>query len=191
MADLNAFRDLLTDWNSRMNLVGPSALDDSGAATPGTAPSCCARARGPDLGRPRRRRRVSGPGAGDPAQGPSRAPRSIWWRAWPSAAASWRRWSTRSACRPRSTMPAPRTLALKVDVVTARACAPLVRLLGLCLALPCSGRDRAVPQGPRRRGRDAEARQDLGVSCSTLIRSLSDPSGRIVQLKRVTRVRPG
>ena len=28
MADLEAFRALLADWNSRMNLVGPSALED-------------------------------------------------------------------------------------------------------------------------------------------------------------------
>src|ERR1700735_2437802 len=28
MADMHAFRDLLIDWNGRMNLVGPSALGE-------------------------------------------------------------------------------------------------------------------------------------------------------------------
>ena len=55
----------------------------------------------------------------------------------------------RSTCRPRSTTPGRKTCDLAVDIVTARACAPLLRLLGYAQPYLQAGRDGPVPQGTR------------------------------------------
>jgi 16S rRNA (guanine527-N7)-methyltransferase len=80
------------------------------------------------------------------------------------------------------------TLALKVDVVTARACAPMTRLLGFAepyfkrgaLALFLKGESVAAEL------------QDAAKSWSfepELLPSLSDPRGRVVRIRRLSRAR--
>jgi len=81
-------------------------------------------------------------------------------------------------------------LELKVDVVTARAVAPLVKLLGYAWPYLCRG-----ATGLFFKGQDVEAELKAATRCwkfhARLIQSLSSPQGRIVQLKRISRVRPG
>jgi 16S rRNA (guanine527-N7)-methyltransferase len=81
-------------------------------------------------------------------------------------------------------------LELKVDVVTARAVAPLVKLLGYAWPYLCRG-----ATGLFLKGQDVEAELKAATRCwkfhARLIQSLSSAQGRIVQLKRISRVRPG
>lgn len=80
------------------------------------------------------------------------------------------------------------SLRLKVDVVTARACAPMEKLLGFAqpyLALGAQGlflKGETVPQEL------AEARHAWRFDAD-LIPSLSDPRGRIVRIRRLARAR--
>jgi len=79
-------------------------------------------------------------------------------------------------------------LALSVDIVAARACAPMVRLLGYARPFLTRG---AV--GLFLKGQDvaAELKDAAGAwkFDYTLHPSLSDPRGRVVELKGLTRVR--
>jgi len=81
-------------------------------------------------------------------------------------------------------------LELKVDVVTARAVAPLVKLLGYAWPYLCRG-----ATGLFFKGQDVETELKAATRYwkfhARLIPSLSSPQGRIVQLKRISRVRPG
>jgi 16S rRNA (guanine527-N7)-methyltransferase len=81
-------------------------------------------------------------------------------------------------------------LELKVDVVTARAVAPLVKLLGYAWPYLCRG-----STGLFMKGQDVEAELKAATRYwkfhARLIQSLSSPQGRIVQLKRISRVRTG
>ena len=70
-------------------------------------------------------------------------------------------------------------LALKVDVVTARACAPLVRLLGFARPYLAKGARRPVPEGRGCRGRDRRSAQDLAFHVRLSAAACSDPRGRI------------
>ena len=79
-------------------------------------------------------------------------------------------------------------LPLKVEVVTARACAPLTKLLGF--AKPCLDRG---ARGLFLKGEDVaaeidEARKTWTFSADT-VPSQSDPRGRIVRIERLARVR--
>ena len=79
-------------------------------------------------------------------------------------------------------------LALKVDVVTARAVAPLGRLLGFAKPYLAKG---AVGLFPKGRGADAEisdARQAWRFTCN-VTPSLSDPEGRILKVEGLSRAR--
>lgn len=79
-------------------------------------------------------------------------------------------------------------LPLSVDIVTARACAPMVRLLGY--ARPCLSRG-AVGLFLKGQDVETELKDAAGVwkfDCR-LHQSLSDPRGRVVDLKGLTRVR--
>ncbi len=79
-------------------------------------------------------------------------------------------------------------LALKADVVTARAVAPLGRLLGF--AKPYLAKS-AIGLFPKGRGADAEiadARQAWRFTCN-IVPSLSDPEGRILKVEGLTRAR--
>jgi len=79
-------------------------------------------------------------------------------------------------------------LKLKVDIVTARACAPMSKLLGFAepylhrgaTGLFLKGQDVAIEL--------TEARKAWSFA-SELLPSQSDPRGRIVQVKRLSRVR--
>ena len=193
MADLHAFRDLLADWNTRMNLVGPSALDSfwlrhayDSAQLLALAPAAKVWA---DLGA----------GAGFPGlvlaillkHQPgarvhlveSMAKRCLFLRA-----------VTTALDLPVEIQNArAETVRLAgVEVVTARACAPLERLLGF--AWPLLGNKRADQAvGLFLKGENAdreltEARRvwDFHVESQS---SRSDPAGRILRIERLRRAR--
>jgi len=81
-------------------------------------------------------------------------------------------------------------LELKVDVVTARAVAPLTKLMGYAWPYLCRG-----ATGLFMKGQDVEVELKAATRSwkfhARLIPSLSSPQGQIVQLKRISRVRPG
>lgn len=187
MEDLAQFRSLLFEWNGRMNLVGPSAeaefwsrhvLDSAqllihqpqalsfadlgaGAGFPGIVLACLLKGR---------------PGA-QVQLIESMAKRC------------------RFLSEVVSQLDLPATvrqaraedLRLKVQVVTARACAPMVRLLGF--AEPYL-KQRAV--GLFLKGQDIEAELKEAAKSwrfdASLYPSLSHPQGRVVALQRVSRV---
>jgi 16S rRNA (guanine527-N7)-methyltransferase len=79
-------------------------------------------------------------------------------------------------------------LSLAVDVVTARACAPMSKLLGF--ALPYF---RAGAEGWFLKGESVEAELDDAHKTwrfdADLVPSLSDPRGRVVHVRSLNRVR--
>lgn len=193
MSDLRAFRDLLADWNTRMNLVGPSALDSfwqrhayDSAQLLALAPGATVWA---DLGA----------GAGFPG-----VVLAILLKATPGARVHLVESMTKRCLFLRAVataldLPAEvhnvRAEAARIDdvqVVTARACAPLDRLLGF--AWPLLGNKRAEQAiGLFLKGENAErelteARRvwDFHVESQP---SRSDPSGRILRIERLRRAR--
>jgi len=190
LADLDRFLALLTERNAQLNLVGPSALAafwlrhayDS-AQLPTLAPEALTWA---DLGA----------GAGFPG-----LVLAILLKGRPGAHVHLIE-STAKRCRfleevcAELDLPATvhnvraEDLELKVDVVTARAVAPLVKLLGYAWPYLCRG-----ATGLFFKGQDVEAELKAATRYwkfhARLIQSLSSPQGRIVQLKRISRVRPG
>lgn len=189
MADLQAFRELLIEWNGRMNLVGPSALGEfwrrhalDSAQLRNLAPEARTWA---DLGA----------GAGFPG-----LVLAILAKDQPGAHVHLVE-SVAKRCRFLQTvveaLSLPATvhnaraedLSVNVDVVTARACAPLVRLLGY--AWPYL---RIGATGLFLKGQDVASELQAAAIYwkfdADLIPSISYSEGRIVQLKRVSRVRP-
>lgn len=79
-------------------------------------------------------------------------------------------------------------LKLKVDVVTARACAPMARLLGFAEPYLNRGATGLFLKGQDVATELAEARKAWSFA-SELLPSQSDPRGRVVQVKRLSRVR--
>ena len=193
MADLQAFRDLLADWNTRMNLVGPSALDSFWLRH--AYDSAQLRALAPEA----RIWADLGAGAGFPGlvlaillKGQpgarvhlveSMAKRCLFLRA-----------VTTALDLPAEIHNARAETArvAGVEVVTARACAPLERLLGF--AWPLLGNKRADQAvGLFLKGENAdreltEARRvwDFHVESQP---SRSDPTGRILRIERLRRAR--
>ena len=188
LADLKRFEALLFDWNTRMNLVGPSAqaefwsrhvLDSAQLLT--LAPEALTFA---DLGA----------GAGFPGIVLACLLKGR------EGAQVYLVESMAKRCRFLSEvvreLDLPATvcnaraedLKLRVDIVTARACAPMVRLLGF--AWPYFQRG-AV--GLFLKGQDVEAElSEASISWkfeSQFTPSLSHTSGRIVEMKKVSRVR--
>ncbi len=189
VAALQTYLDMLSDWNSRMNLVGPSALASfwlrhayDSAQLLKFAPSAVNWA---DLGS----------GAGLPG-----VVLAILLKDTPGAEVHLVESMTKRTrflaevtseldlpvsihnCRAEELRP-PEGL----QVVTARACAPLSRLLSF--AYPCL---RTGATGLFLKGRDVEhelteARLAWHFDVRLHI-SLSDPSGRVIQLQKVTRV---
>jgi 16S rRNA (guanine527-N7)-methyltransferase len=188
VADLARFRELLADWNEKMNLVGPATLEvfwsrhawDS-AQLLRQAPEALTWA---DLGA----------GAGFPGLvlailGKGRAGFHVHLVE-----------SMAKRCRflaeVVSELALPATvhhdraenLQLDVDIVTARACAPLSRLLGYArpylkagaLGLFLKGQDVAAELEDASRSWDFEA---------DVLPSLSDPRGQIVRVRRLGRAR--
>jgi len=191
LADLNAFRDLLFEWNTRMNLVGPSAAREfwrrhvlDSAQLLDLAPE--AASTWADLGA----------GAGFPG-----LVLAILLKGRPKAnvhlvESMAKRCRFLEAVVDTLDLPAQvhnaraESLSLKVDVVTARACAPMARLLGYAWPYLRSGATGLFLKG-----------QDIGSELqeaaiywkfeADLIPSMSYSEGRIVRLKKVTRVRSG
>jgi 16S rRNA (guanine527-N7)-methyltransferase len=194
MADLHAYRDLVATWNARMNLVGPSALAsfwlrhayDSAQLLP-HAPQAKVWA---DLGA----------GAGFPG-----LVLAILLKETPGARVHLVE-SMAKRCLFLREVAAALHLPVEVhnrraedvkiagvEVVTARACAPLVRLLGFAWPL-LGGKDRDQTVGLFLKGgnveqelTEAQAVWDFDVE---RVPSLSDPSGRILRVERLRRVRP-
>ena len=187
MADLEAFRALLAEWNQHMNLVGPSAMDEfwlrhalDSAQLLTIAPKALVWA---DLGA----------GAGFPGLVLAillKGRKSAHVHLVESMA---KRCRFLSAVVEALDLPATvhnaraEDLTLKVHVVTARALAPLVKLLGYArpylrrnvVALFLKGQDVEVELQEATRYWSFQAE---------LTQSLSSDQGRIVQLKRLSRV---
>jgi 16S rRNA (guanine527-N7)-methyltransferase len=188
MADLEAFRALLAEWNETMNLVGPSALGDfwprhayDSAQLLSLAPKAKVWA---DLGA----------GAGFPG-----LVLAILLKGVPGARvhlieSMGKRCRFLSAVVQALDLPAEvcnaraEDLKITVDAVTARACAPLVSLLGY--ARPYLQRG-AI--GLFLKGQDVVAELTEATKCwkfdGQLTASLSHPDGRILQVKGLKRVR--
>lgn len=188
MADLERFRVLLAEWSETMNLVGPSALAqfwprhvyDSGQLL-ALAPDALVWA---DLGA----------GAGFPG-----VVLAILLKETPGAQVHLVE-SLAKRCRflqavvDALALPAvvhnarAEDLTLKVDVVAARACAPLVRLLGY--AQPYLSRGAT---GLFLKGQDVVSELTQAAKCwkfeAHLTASLSHTEGRILQVKGLKRVR--
>jgi 16S rRNA (guanine527-N7)-methyltransferase len=188
MADLEAFRALLADWNARMNLVGPSALAEfwprhawDSAQLLKLAPEAEVWA---DIGA----------GAGFPGivlaillKGRSGARVRL-------IESMAKRCAFLSAVVSELNLPAQvynaraEDLKLPVDIVTARACAPLVRLLGYARPYLQAG-----ATGLFLKGRDVSAEileaQAHWKFDFELSPSLSDPSGQIVIVRGGVRAR--
>jgi 16S rRNA (guanine527-N7)-methyltransferase len=189
LAALDSYLDMLTDWNGRMNLVGPSALSSfwlrhayDSAQLLTFAPSAKVWA---DLGS----------GAGLPG-----IVLAILLKDTPGAhvhlvESMVKR--TRFLAEVATALDLPVTIHTRraedmkppkgLEVVTARACAPLGRLLSF--AYPCL---RTGATALFLKGRDVEHElTDARLAWhfdSRLHISLSDPSGRVIQLQKVTRV---
>lgn len=188
MADLDRLLAMLIDWNSRMNLVGPATLPDfwnrhawDSAQLVRLEPGARTWA---DLGA----------GAGFPGlvmaillkQNGESAVHLI------ESMAKRCRFLTHVSdeLSLRTTVHNSRAEAtpLTVDVVTARACAPLTKLLGF--AKPCLDRG---ARGLFLKGEDVAA--EIGEARKTwrfeadIVQSLSDPRGRILRIERLARAR--
>lgn len=74
----------------------------------------------------------------------------------------------------------------KVEIVTARACAPMERLLGYAKPFLRAGAKGLFLKGGKVEEEIAEARKSWRFEVA-LTPSLSDPSGRIVQIERLAR----
>ena len=80
------------------------------------------------------------------------------------------------------------SLSLAVDVVTARACAPLTRLLGFAWPLLRRGSRALFLKGAEVDSEIAEARKSWRFALATHP-SLSDPRGRVLEISELARVR--
>jgi len=189
MGDLERFRALLSDWNEKMNLVGPSAMD---AFWPRHAWDSAqllkiefAAKVWADLGA----------GAGFPG-----LVLAILLKDTPGAEVHLVE-SMAKRCRfleavvGTLNLPAKvhnaraESLSLNVEVVTARACAPMVKLLGFARPYLRGG---AV--GLFLKGQDVASELTEATKCwkfdADLIQSLSGSEGQIVRVKGLSRVRP-
>jgi 16S rRNA (guanine527-N7)-methyltransferase len=190
MADLEAFLALLTEWNGRMNLVGPSALADFWLRH--AFDSLQIR----DIEPEARSWADLGAGAGFPG-----LVLAIFAKGQPDAhvhlvESMAKRCRFLDAVVEALALPATvhnaraEDLDLRVDVVTARACAPMVRLLGYAWPYLKTG-----ATGLFLKGQDVEAELKEATKYwkfhARLIPSISYSEGRIVRLKRVSRVRRG
>ncbi len=188
MSDLERFRGLLAEWNEQMNLVGPSALEafwgrhafDS-AQLFALAPEAATWA---DLGA----------GAGFPglvlailAKGRDGARVEL-------VESMTKRCRFLQAAIDALDLPATvhnaraESLSLSVDIVTARACAPTVRLLEFAWPYLRKGATGLFLKGQDVEAELAEATRYWDFRAE-LLPSLSDPSGRILRVKGLRRAR--
>jgi len=189
IADLEAFRGLLEDWNQRMNLVGPSAMAafwprhayDSGQLL----------ARAPDA----KTWADLGAGAGFPGLILAILLKSTDGARIHLVESMAKRCRFLAEVAQRLDLPVEihnaraEELGIRVDIVTARACAPLVRLLGY--AEPYLQRGAT---GLFLKGQDVVSELTEATKCwkfeAELTASSSHPDGRILQVKGLSRVRP-
>jgi 16S rRNA (guanine527-N7)-methyltransferase len=188
MADLEAFRGLLGDWNQRMNLVGAASLADfwprhawDSAQLLRIAPDAKTSA---DIGA----------GAGFPG-----VVLAVLLKRVPGARVVLIE-SQAKRCRFLETVAAALDLpaevlharaedvALKVDIVAARAVAPLTRLLGFARPMLDRGARGLFLKGQGAEAEIAEARRTWRFA-HRAHRSLSDPDGRILEVWGVARGR--
>jgi 16S rRNA (guanine527-N7)-methyltransferase len=188
MADLESFRDLLAEWNQTMNLVGPSALAefwsrhvyDSAQLLP-LAPAALTWA---DLGA----------GAGFPGVVLAILLKDTAGARVHLVDSMGKRCRFLQAVVDALALPAQvhharaETLKLKVDVVTARACAPLVRLLDYAQPYLVRGAEGIFLKGQDIVSELTEAAKYWQFEAH-LTTSLSHPDGRILQVKGLERVR--
>jgi 16S rRNA (guanine527-N7)-methyltransferase len=189
IADLDRFRELLAEWNEKMNLVGPATLEvfwnrhawDSAQLLKIAPPEALVWA---DLGA----------GAGLPG-----VVLAILGKGRPGFHVHLVE-SMAKRCRFLSemvqTLELPATvhnaraenLQLAVDIVTARACAPLARLMGYARPYLKAG-----ALGLFLKGQDVAADLDEAAKSwefeANTIPSLSDPRGQIVRVRRLGRAR--
>jgi 16S rRNA (guanine527-N7)-methyltransferase len=186
LSDLERFRTILADWNARMNLVGASTMDEfwsrhawDSAQLLRLAPDALTWA---DLGA----------GAGLPG-----LVLAVLLKDRPGAKV-WLVESMAKRCRflteavAALVLPAEvvcaraETLKLKVDAVTARAVAPLTRLLGYAQPYLARGAVGLFLKGQDAEAEIAEARRTWRFAVDVLP-SLSDPRGRILRIERLAR----
>ena len=188
IADLTRYRELLAEWNERMNLVGPATLDvywnrhawDS-AQLLKLAPDARTWA---DLGA----------GAGLPG-----VVLAIMGKGNPDFHVHLVE-SMAKRCRFLSevvgelNLPATvhnvraEDLKLAVDIVTARACAPLARLLGYARPYLALGATGLFLKGQDVASELTEASRCWDLEADT-VQSLSDPRGQVVRVRRLGRAR--
>ena len=188
MADLEAFRRLLAEWNEGMNLVGPSAMAEFWSRHVYDSAQLLALA-------PKARIWAdAGAGAGFPG-----VVLAILLKDTPGARVHLVE-SMAKRCRflqaivDLLALPAEvhnvraEDLELRVDVVCARACAPLVRLLGYTQPYLARG-----ATGLFLTGQDVVSELTQAAKCwsfeAHLTVSLSHPEGRILQVRGLKRVR--
>ena len=190
MADLEAFRTMLEEWNGRMNLVGPSALAQFWGRHAFDSAQLL------DLAPEARTWADLGAGAGFPG-----VVLAILLKGRPGAKVHLVE-SMAKRCRFLGEMvetlelPAEvhharaESLELRVDAVTARAVAPMNRLLEYAWPYLCRG-----ATGLFLKGQDVEVELKEASRYwkfhARLHPSLSHAEGRIVQLKRISHVRRG
>ena len=188
LADLERFRALLAEWNENMNLVGPSALEafwgrhafDS-AQLLALAPEARTWA---DLGA----------GAGFPGLVLAILLRGRDGARVELVESMAKRCRFLQAVVDELHLPArvhnarAESLSLTVDIVTARACAPLPRLLEFAWPYLRKGATGLFLKGQDVEAELAEATISWDLEAE-LVPSLSDPSGRIVRVKRLRRAR--
>jgi 16S rRNA (guanine527-N7)-methyltransferase len=188
MADLDRFRVLLAEWNEKMNLVGPATLEvfwnrhawDS-AQLLQLAPDASAWA---DLGA----------GAGLPGLvlailGKGRPGFHVHLVESMTKRCRFLAEVVRELDLPASVHNArAENLHLAVDIVTARACAPLSRLLGYARPYLKGGAIGLFLKGQDVAAELEDASKSWEFEADT-IPSLSDPRGRIVRVRRLGRAR--
>jgi 16S rRNA (guanine527-N7)-methyltransferase len=188
VADLERYRAMLADWNVRMNLVGPSTLPEfwsrhawDSAQLLRLEPQALTWA---DLGA----------GAGLPG-----LVLAVLGKGRPGfhvhlVESLGKRCRFLSAVAEALELPASvhnaraENLDLPVDIVTARACAPLVRLLGYARPYLARGATGLFLKGQDVASELEEATRYWKFEAE-IVPSLSDPRGRVVRIRRLTRVR--
>jgi 16S rRNA (guanine527-N7)-methyltransferase len=188
LADLTAYRERLAEWNSRLNLVGPASLDDFWGRhafdCAQLAPLAPAARTWVDIGA----------GAGLPG-----LVIAILLKGRPGARVHLVESQTKK-CRFLETVAAElalpteihdaraEDLAIAADVVTARAVARLERLLAFAEPYLVRGATGLFLKGQSAESEIAEARRGWRFDVQQ-IPSRSDPTGRILKVERVSRVR--
>lgn len=188
MVDLERFRALLIEWNERVNLVGPSGIAEFWPRHAFDSAQLAALA-------PAARTWVDlGAGAGFPGVVLALLLKDV------AGAKVWLVESQAKKCRfleevvlvlalPAEVINArAEDLKLAADVVTARAVAPLEKLLGFAQPMLARGATGLFFKGRGAEAEIAAARTRWRFTCE-IVPSRSDPEGRILKVDRLARIR--